>query len=103
MPVALRDTTRNFYNTFFLAVAYAAAFYCVQFFLHKMMAAGTMPTEQNIASWDGGWDRALGVNGYQFDRDSPSNSGFFVLLPLVWKLSHLNAWGMSVLNILFFA
>jgi hypothetical protein len=89
-----------FYSSFLTVVVYVAFFYCFQFFLHYIGALRLAPNSGNIIFWDGGWYRGIAEEGYK--ANSP-NVGFFMLFPLIWKFSFLGVWGISVLNILFFA
>ncbi len=90
-------------QTFLLAVGYALFFYCTQFFLYKAGLVRILPDTQNLLHWDCSWYRDIATNGYEFSGEHSSNSGFFILFPLVWKLVGVHVWGICLLNILFFA
>lgn len=92
----------NKLSPFFMVIVYSVCFFSIQFFLNKIGFLPNAPDEQNIALWDVGWYRNIATNGY-VHTDGSSNTGFFILFPLIWKISHLSVWGISILNILFFA
>jgi hypothetical protein len=52
--------------------------------------------------WDAGWYYSIKMNGYQFNPAAQSNTGFFPLFPMIWKLSGLGPRGISILNLAFF-
>lgn len=74
----------------------------MQYFLHAIGIFPNIPTEQNVAHWDADWYHSIVKNGYTYSN-APSNSGFFILLPWIWKLFHLNAWGVCIVNTVFLA
>ena len=94
---------KDFINTFLLVVFYAAAFYGIQFFLHRTTIFSTTPTPENLVSWDAGWYREISQNGYSYNDSGQSSSGFYFLFAAIWKVTHLDGLGMSILNIIFFA
>jgi len=94
---------KDLINTFLLVIFYSLCFYAIQFLLFKTGLVPKMPTSDNLLSWDAGWYRSIAVNGYTFNKDAQSNTGFFILFPEVWKITKLGAWGISFLNITIFA
>lgn len=86
-------------KAFLFAFGYGVAFYLFQFFCAR---AGMFiaPTAENIHSWDVGFYDSIKAGGYDANSD---NTGFFILFPLVWKISHLGIWGITLLNTLFFS
>jgi len=94
---------KDILNTFLLVIVYACAFYCIQFFLFKAALVANFPTSENLVHWDAGWYKTIADDGYVFSNSGQSNSGFFMLFPIVWKITHLGVWGISFLNIIFFA
>jgi len=89
-------------NTFFLVLIYAFSFFFIQFFLHKIGIVSATPNRYNLLYWDSGWYQSVVVNGYQYSS-APSNSGFYILLPWIWGILHLNTWGVCILNTVLFA
>ncbi|HXS38029.1 MAG TPA: hypothetical protein VN721_15105 [Flavipsychrobacter sp.] len=89
-------------NTFSLVLIYAFSFFFIQFFLHKIGMVSATPNHYNLLYWDSGWYQSIVVNGYQYSS-GPSNSGFYILLPWLWGILHLNAWEVCILNIVLFA
>lgn len=88
--------------TFLTVVAYASAFYGIQFFLNKIGMVTNVPNHENLALWDGGWYKSICQQGY-VHGNGPSNTGFFILFPIIWKFSHLGTWGICLLNVLLLA
>jgi hypothetical protein len=88
-----------FLKAFLFALVYGVIFYIIQFFLSKI-GIFIQPTENNINVWDVGFYNSIQANGYDASGD---NTGFFILLPLIWKITHVGIWGMVALNIIFFA
>ena len=93
----------DFLFTFLLVLAYGALFYGVQFFLFESAMLRFLPSEEGISVWDVGFYKSVATGGYQYSPDHPSNIAFFILFPLVWRISHLGIMGICLLNILFFA
>lgn len=95
--------TRLFqYRTLLLCLAYAAFFHCVNFFLYRTGIVTHYPSTENLMRWDASWYNAVAHSGYEF-HSFASTSGFFYLFPAIWKLTHLGAFGMAMLNIVFFS
>src|SRR4051812_7368252 len=103
MQVTIFPGKKEMLNTFLLALLYGAAFYGLQFFLHRISMVPEVPTAENLCVWDAGWYKTIVIKGYEFNTSMPCDSGFFYLFAAVWKLSHLDALGVSFLNIIFFA
>ncbi|MES2704376.1 MAG: hypothetical protein V4649_17175 [Bacteroidota bacterium] len=97
-PIARKELL----HSFLLAAGYAAVFYCLQFFLHKAGMVGAVPDAENLLHWDGGWYKSVAERGYEFHKEA-STSGFFILFPAIWKLTHASVWGICIINILFFS
>ena len=90
-------------EAFLLVVVYGISFFAIQFLLYQFHLLPYLPDAQNIGAWDGSWYRSIAQNGYVHTASAPSNTGFYVLFPWIWKLSHLGVWGISFLNLLLFA
>lgn len=102
MEIAFFRKRKEFWNTFLLALTYAIVFYGVQLFFFKSSLVANMPDENNYG-WDVGWYRSVVLNGYLYLKDDASNIAFFILFPLIWKITHLSTFGISLLNIVFFS
>lgn len=89
-------------HAFLLATGYALFFYAAQTFLYYINAVPNLPQVGNICTWDAAWYQSIVLDGYKHGA-GPSNTGFFVLFPWIWKLSHLGVRGICLLNILFFS
>jgi len=85
---------------FLFALGYGLLFHLLQFFLSRSGIFIVTPTSQKLTSWDVGFYDNIRSSGYDANSD---NTGFFILFPLLWKLSHLSVWGITFLNIVFFA
>lgn len=66
------------------------------FYLFNLFAEH--PTKENLCNWDAYWYHKIKTGGYQFSWDEPSSSAFFPLFPYVWRLLHLNPFGICVFN-----
>lgn len=58
------------------------------------------PNSENIIRWDASWYSSIAKNGYQYFWYEASNSAFFPLFPYLWKITHLSAVGISLMNYL---
>lgn len=94
---------RNSILTFILAACYAAGYYLLQYVLHRLGIVPAFPNEIALLNWDAHWYHSIMENGYQYSAEEYSNSGFFALFPLLWRLLGVGSWGISVVNILLFA
>jgi hypothetical protein len=89
-----------FFKSFSFALLYGLFFYIIQFFLVKTDIFKVLPDSTNLLSWDASYYDSIVKKGY---IHASHNTGFLVLFPLIWKISHLGVWGISLLNIIFFA
>lgn len=90
----------SFVKAFVFALAYGILFYILQFFLVRTGVFTVEPTPHSLRSWDVGFYDDLRQNGY---KPSSPNTGFFIFFSLLWRLTHLGIWGMTALNVVFFA
>ncbi|RYF83586.1 MAG: hypothetical protein EOO03_15365 [Chitinophagaceae bacterium] len=86
-------------KAFVFALCYGFAFLFLQYFFSK---TGFLikPDTHNLVSWDAGYYKIISESGY--DERSES-MGFFILFPLIWKMSMAGVWGVVYLNIVLFA
>lgn len=96
----MKHLSSPFAKAFFFAFGYGVLFYFIQFFLVRTAMFGVEPTAAHIATWDSAFYQEIAQQGYRADGD---NTGFFILFPLIWRLSHLGTWGIVALNTIFFA
>lgn len=89
-----------FVKAFLFAICYGAFFYAIQFFLVQIEMFAIEPSSANLKSWDVGFYDSIRQSGYDAHSD---NTGFFILFPFLWKISGLGVWGITILNMLFFA
>lgn len=94
---------KDYLKPFFTAFCYGICFYLLQFLLHSMHIVPNVPDATKLLYWDAQWYQSIVKNGYQYSEAGFSNSGFFILFPLLWKMLHLNPWTVSLLNIGLFA
>ncbi|UOG73109.1 hypothetical protein MTX78_13340 [Hymenobacter tibetensis] len=66
------------------------------FALYTLGIIQHIPNEVSLQSWDAGLFYRLSQTGY--DDASSAINAFFPLLPVVWKLTGLNAVGISIMN-----
>lgn len=93
---------KMFFNNFFLVTGYAAIFFMVQYALFYMGFLNFPPNNETLIAWDAAWYESISKKGYIY-WEAANNTGFYFFFPLVWRLSHLDALGISLLNTLFFA
>ena len=98
------NTRKEFFNSLALAFLYGVIFYAVIFVMFQRGILRQVPDSDTFAAlWDGGWYRSVVERGYEYSDSTASNSAFFMLFPMVWKLTHLSGYGIAFLNIVFFA
>ncbi|MBS1563008.1 MAG: hypothetical protein JST39_01410, partial [Bacteroidetes bacterium] len=61
------------------------------------------PSNANLRHWDAEWYFQIKTVGYYYEPTQMGPLAFFPLFPFVWKLSMLNEWGISLLNLLVFS
>lgn len=89
-------------QSFLFALGYGVAFYLLQLFLFQRDMVTMLPEASKLAIWDGGWYSFIAREGYMY-KGGWGNVGFYPLFPLIWRWSHLDAFGICFLNIGFFA
>ena len=85
----------SFIRPLMAALLWAVSAYLIQIILH---AAGVFPegvSADNLYRWDAGWYHRIVREGY--DHGS-KNTGFFPLLPWLWKATGFSALGISIVN-----
>lgn len=90
-------------RVFMVTAGYVALFFAVQYVLHRVGMLTLFPDNENLVHWDAAWYQSIAQNGYVYWQEQPSNCGFFFFFPLVWQLTGLFPFAMSILNGLFFA
>lgn len=103
MRQPLISNKKEFLSTFLLVSIYALAFLGLQFFLFNTGVVSTLPSAANLVSWDAGWYKSIAQSGYSFSDSGQSSAGFFYLFPAIWGITHLDGFGISFINIFFFA
>jgi hypothetical protein len=94
---------KEFFNSFMIALLFGSCFYAVVFCLQQRGMIMQVPNSDYFGSiLDSGWYRSVAEKGYEFKKE-PSNTAFYMLFPLMWKWSHMSAYGVSALNILLLA
>src|SRR5690606_26655014 len=86
-----------------LVLLYGLFFHALQFVFHQRDMVDLLPTGKLLMGWDVAWYRNIVDEGYKYHDGFTSNSAFFILFPFIWKLTQFGPWGISVLNILFYA
>jgi hypothetical protein len=82
------------------AFGYGIFFYLLQFFFAKTGMLPNYPTAENIHNSDVAFYDSIAHRGYDASSD---NTGFYILFPLIWRLSKLDIWGIIVVNVGFFS
>jgi len=96
----MKFTNKLFFQTVIFSFCYGVIFYILQFFFARTGMFSIIPNAMNIHNWDVGYYESIKRMGY--DGNS-HNTGFFILFPLIWKISHLGVWGICALNTIFFS
>ncbi|MBZ0098626.1 MAG: hypothetical protein K8F30_06055 [Taibaiella sp.] len=94
---------KNSIQSFALALCYGIGYYLLQYLLYKLHVVPAFPAGETLLNWDAGWYHSIAKDGYQYSTEEYSNSGFFILFPLLWKAVGLNPWTVSFVNIVLFA
>lgn len=90
--------TKGIFFTFhivFLVVLYSI----VSYFYHEDFFAFAF---NGLTNWDAGWYKSIKYNNYIFNEGEQSNTAFFPLFPLIWKLFDLSDLGISIFNYFIF-
>jgi hypothetical protein len=61
-----------------------------------------VPNTNNIVRWDAGYYQSIKDSGYQYFWFLSSNSAFFPFFSYVWRLFHVGAIGISIINLFVF-
>ena len=96
----MKFTGTPFFKAFLFAFCYGILFYVLQFFFAETTMLNVRPDEVNLRSWDVTFYESIARGGY---GSRAHNTGFFILFPLLWKISHLGIWGICAFNLLSFA
>lgn len=96
----MKITGSPFFRAFVFALGYGCLFYLLQFFFAETTLLGIHPGTANLRSWDVVYYESIARNGYD---GTSHNTGFFILFPLLWKLSGFTIWGICAFNICCFA
>lgn len=96
----MKTLNKQFLSPFLFAFLYGVFFYILQFFFAQTGIFKITPSATNLHSWDVGFYDSIAHQGYNYESN---NTGFFILFPLIWKISNLGIWGISFLNIAFFS
>ncbi len=94
------DFKSIFFRSFIFSLIYGVLFYALQFFFVRIGMLGIEPDTSNLLLWDAWYYYNIAEEGYLKDSH---NTGFFILFPLIWKLSHLSVWGICALNVILFS
>lgn len=78
------------------------AFFFCYFTFYQWAGSLLVPNVANLIQWDAKWYDKIVEYGYYYKTDQMSTMAFFPLFPLLWKLSGLNAVGISIVNMLLF-
>lgn len=66
--------------------------------LHFSGVVHILPLGDNLLKWDATWYNSIRTNDYSYATNIQSNSGFYPLFPIVWRVLHVSALQMSVIN-----
>ncbi len=102
-PITLSNSRRDTINTFLLALGFGLFIYCFQLFLVKIGFITILPDDKTLNQWDAGCFIDYVKNGYTYADPIFNNTGIFFLFPWIWRLLHVGAVGISIVNYLFFA
>jgi hypothetical protein len=95
----MNSTNKALIQQFLFAVGiYVFAFTFIYAVLYFLGLINILPDKDNIVKWDAGWYGTIKDNGYQYKWYQASNSAFFPLFPYAWKLLHVKAIGICLVN-----
>lgn len=87
------------YHYFFIHIG---VLFILFFCLYFIGVIEIVPSNDTLIQWDAGWYKSIVDNGYVFQKDIQSNTGFFPFFPFIWKYIGLSNVGISILNYLMF-
>lgn len=101
VAVDFNSSTKSiFIKAVIFAFCYSILFYILQFFFVHIGIFPNFPSAENIRHSDVGFYYSIAHNGYDVNSN---NTGFYILFPFLWKISHLDVWGIIAVNLIFFA
>lgn len=83
-----------------LSFIYWAVFIFIFLLLFFLGVIKELPGNGNIIHWDAGWYQSISASGYAHNWYESSNTAFFPLFPYFWKLLHVDAVFISIINYL---
>jgi hypothetical protein len=90
----------NYFKPFAFACAYGIIYFIIQKILFHFGVFHFDITAKNLFVGDAHFYQDISINGYQKNNIS---SGFFILLPIIWKSLHASFNFILILNLLFYA
>jgi len=93
----------QFLKNFLFCIGYGALFMALYLFLHKSAMVSTCPSDKTLLQWDAGMYQSIVQNGYEYNPPNHANSGWYILFPWIWQLSHTGPLGISIINYVLYA
>ncbi len=79
-------------------LGYAVLFFVLYGILYFLGLVDELPNQEGLLKWDANFYSSIKDFGYIYKEGEACNSGFFPLFAYFWKLSSLDALGVSILN-----
>lgn len=76
-------------STFLGVLSYFACVYIFQIFLSRIGYPVILPNAATLSRWDANIYMQVANRGYVFTTLSETNTGVFVLFPIIWHLLHV--------------
>lgn len=95
---------KTFLKPFLLSLGYISLVYSIVYLLSTLGITDTPVISSNLMQFDALWYESIADSGYYHARGGgQANSGFYPLLPYLWKVFGLNVWGRCILNAFLFS
>ena len=96
-------TDNKWFSPVLLAATYGFALFFIQFFLQKAGLASNVPEQASLMRYDANVYESIMQKGYEYPDERCNNTGCYILFPMFWRLLHLGAVGIGLVNIVLFA
>lgn len=85
-----------FYQFLLAGVGYVFVFAIIYPAEYSLGLIKVLPDRNNLLVWDGGWYNSIRTSGYSYPDKGGSNTGFFPLMPYLWRWMQLGNVGICI-------
>ncbi|MCB0696740.1 MAG: hypothetical protein KDC07_05215 [Chitinophagaceae bacterium] len=90
-------------NSFLLALGYGIVFHFIQYFFYRIQITHDFARYDSLMRWDALSYHSVAELGYIHTEGEGTNTAFWPLFPIIWRITGLGAMSISLLNIIFFS